>query len=64
MVNKNRLSFVFAPAVAVVWNLLLAFIVYQIARYAYYLENTDYLNPQPLVAKVQSSMNTLENVSR
>ena len=31
------------PAVAVVWNLLLAFIVYQIARYAYYLENTDYL---------------------
>ena len=43
VVNKNRLSFVFAPAVAVVWNLLLAFIVYQIARYAYYLENTDYL---------------------
>ena len=34
---------VYAPIVAVVWNLLLVYIVYQIARVAYFLENTDYL---------------------
>lgn len=33
----------YAPAVAVLWNILLAYLVYQIARYAYYLENADYL---------------------
>ena len=33
----------YAPTVAVVWNLLLAFVVYQIARFSYYMENTDYL---------------------
>ena len=29
---------------AVIWNLLLAYVVYQIARLTYYFENTDYLN--------------------
>ena len=29
---------------AVLWNLLLAYVVYQIARLTYYFENTDYLN--------------------
>ena len=33
----------YAPTVAVLWNILLAYLVYQIARYAYYLENADYL---------------------
>lgn len=32
------------PFVAVVWNLLMVFLVYQAVRLAYYLENTDYLN--------------------
>ncbi len=33
----------YAPAVAVVWNLLQVFGVYQLARLAYFFENTDYL---------------------
>ena len=33
----------YAPAVAVLWNILLVYVVYQAARYAYYLENADYL---------------------
>ena len=40
---KRLLREGYAPAVAVLWNLLLAYLVYQIARCAYYLENTDYL---------------------
>ncbi|MBR4730919.1 MAG: LTA synthase family protein, partial [Prevotella sp.] len=34
---------IYAPLLAVLWNLLLVYVVYQIARVAYYLENTDYL---------------------
>ncbi len=33
----------YAPTIAVIWNLLLVFVVYQIARVVYYFENTDYL---------------------
>ena len=33
-----------ASVVAIVWNLLLIYLVYQIARCEYYLENTSYLN--------------------
>ena len=39
LLNKN-----YAPLLAMVWNLLLVFIVYQIARLEYYLENTSYLH--------------------
>jgi phosphoglycerol transferase MdoB-like AlkP superfamily enzyme len=35
---------IFAPVPALVWNLLLVYLVYQIARLAYYLENASYLN--------------------
>ncbi len=34
----------FSPLLAVLWNLLLVFIVYQVARLAYFLENTAYLD--------------------
>ena len=33
-----------APLIAVLWNLLLVFLVYQIARLEYYLENAEYLS--------------------
>ena len=33
----------YAPAVAVLWNILLVYAVYQMARLEYYLENADYL---------------------
>ena len=34
----------YSPLLAVLWNLLLVYLVYQIARLEYYLENTDYLS--------------------
>ena len=34
----------YSPVLAVLWNLLLAYLVYQTARLAYYLENSDYLS--------------------
>ena len=40
---KNLMNKIYAPLLAVLWNLLLVYVVYQIARVAYYLENTDYL---------------------
>ena len=40
---KQLLQKTYSPLVAVLWNLLLAYLIYQIARWAYYLENTDYL---------------------
>ncbi len=41
---RKLLSNHFAPLLAVVWNLLLVYIIYQTARVEYYLENTSYLN--------------------
>jgi phosphoglycerol transferase MdoB-like AlkP superfamily enzyme len=35
---------IYSPVLAVLWNLLLAYLVYQTARLAYYLENSDYLS--------------------
>ncbi len=42
--KKLLLNKLFSPLLAVVCNLLLVYIVYQAARLAYYLENTDYLD--------------------
>lgn len=39
MLNKS-----YSPVVAIVWNLLLIYFVYQIARCEYYFENVSYLN--------------------
>ena len=39
-----KLNKAYAPVVALVWNLFLVYLVYQIARATYYLENTEYLN--------------------
>ena len=39
MLNKS-----YSPMVAIVWNLLLIYFVYQIARCEYYFENVSYLN--------------------
>ena len=41
---KQILNKSYSSVVATVWNLLLVYLVYQIARYEYYLENTNYLN--------------------
>lgn len=41
---KKLLTTVFAPVAAVLWNLLLVYAVYQVARMEYYLENKEYLN--------------------
>ena len=41
---KRTLQNIYAPTVAVVWNLLLAYLLYQVARLAYYLENSAYLD--------------------
>lgn len=41
---KNICRSVFAPAAALLWNLLLVYLVYQIARLEYYLENASYFN--------------------
>ena len=41
---KRWLTKTYSPLLAVLWNLLLAYLVYQIARLAYYGENTDYLS--------------------
>jgi phosphoglycerol transferase MdoB-like AlkP superfamily enzyme len=39
LLNKS-----YSPLLAVLWNLLLVYVVYQIARLTYYFENTDFLN--------------------
>ena len=41
---KQLLQRYYSPLLTVLWNLLLAYFVYQIARLEYWLENTDYLN--------------------
>lgn len=41
---RQLLNKPYSPLLAVLWNLLLVYLVYQIARLTYYLENTDYLN--------------------
>ncbi|MBQ7420042.1 MAG: sulfatase-like hydrolase/transferase [Prevotella sp.] len=41
---KQLLNKTYAPLSAVLWNLLLVFIVYQVARLEYYLENINYLS--------------------
>ena len=40
---RKLLDNIFSPLLAVLWNLLLVYLVYQVARLAYYLENTEYL---------------------
>ena len=40
---KKLMSKTYSPLLAVLWNLLLVYVVYQIARLEYCLENTDYL---------------------
>jgi len=44
MVMKIIRRSVFAPTVAMLWNLLLVYLVYQVARLEYYLENVSYFN--------------------
>jgi len=44
MVMKIIRRSVFAPTVAMLWNLLLVYLVYQMARLEYYLENVSYFN--------------------
>ena len=44
MKNVLPLNRIYSPFLAVLWNLLLVYVVYQIARLEYYLENTDLLN--------------------
>lgn len=41
---KKLTDKLYSPLLAVLWNLLLVYLVYQIARLEYYLENTDYLS--------------------
>ena len=41
---KKLLNKTYAPIVALVWNLLLVFLVYQIARLEYFMENANYLS--------------------
>lgn len=41
---KQILNKLYSPLLAVLWNLLLVYLVYQIARLEYYVENRDYLS--------------------
>lgn len=41
---KQWLDKIYSPLLAVLWNLSLVYLTYQIARLEYFLENTDYLN--------------------
>ncbi len=41
---KQLLNKTYSPILAVVWNLLMVYLVYQVARLAYYLENLEYLD--------------------
>lgn len=41
---KHLLSKPYAPIVAVIWNILLVYVVYQIARLAYFFENAQLLH--------------------
>ena len=41
---RQWLTKIWFPLLAVLWNLLLVYLVYQIARLAYYWENADYLS--------------------
>ena len=41
---RQLLNKIYSPLLAVLWNLLLVYLVYQIARLEYYVENKDYLS--------------------
>ena len=41
---KQLLQKYYSPLLAVLWNLLLVYLVYQVARLEYWVENTNYLN--------------------
>ena len=41
---RQLLNKIYSPLLAVLWNLLLVYLVYQIARLEYYVENRDYLS--------------------
>ena len=41
---RQLLNKLYSPLLAVLWNLLLVYLVYQIARLEYYVENRDYLS--------------------
>ena len=41
---RQLLNKIYSPLLAVLWNLLLVYFVYQIARLEYYVENRDYLS--------------------
>ncbi len=41
---KKQLNKIYAPLLAAIWNLLLVYLLYQIARLEYYLENSTYLS--------------------
>ncbi len=41
---KQWFNKIYSPTLAVLWNLLLVYLVYQVARLAYYLENTAHLS--------------------
>ena len=41
---KKLTDKLYSPLLAVLWNLLLVYLVYQIARLEYYFENTDFLS--------------------
>ena len=40
---RKVMNKIYAPLLAVLWNLLLVFLTYQVARLAYWLENSDML---------------------
>ena len=40
---RKVMNKIYAPLWAVLWNLMLAFLTYQVARLAYWLENSDML---------------------
>ena len=41
---KQLMHKIYSPLVAMLWNLLMVFLTYQVARVEYYLENSDLLN--------------------
>ena len=41
---RQQLTKIYSPLLAVLWNLLLVYLVYQVARCEYYLENSEYLS--------------------
>ncbi len=41
---RQLLNKIYSPMLVVLWNLLLVYVIYQVARLAYYLENLEYLD--------------------